>query len=363
MSAERGHLSKIRSQIDEIDTQLLELISRRARLAQKTAQIKQAESDKVIYYRSEREASIRQRVRTANTGPLPDDDIGRIFQEIMSSCRSLEQRLKVAHLGPRGTFTESATERHFGQAIDTIPLDTIDAVFREVESGESGYGVVPIENSSEGGVSHTLDMFIQSPLSICGEVELRIHQNLMSNERELNQIKKIYSHQQSLGQCRRWLERNLPSVETEAVESNAQAAKIAATKAGSAALGGKSAAAAYGLSILASGIEDEPNNTTRFLVIGGEPVPPTGWDKTSLLLSSKNEPGALFNLLEPLARYGVSMTRIESRPAGIGVWEYVFFVDVEGHAEEENVASAIKEIKQNALLLKVLGSFPRAVSR
>ena len=281
----------------------------------------------------------------------------------MSACRALQKPTAVAYLGPSGTFTEAAARCHFGHAVETVPVETIGAVFQEVESCNTDFGVVPIENSTEGVVSHTLDRFVYSPLRICGEVEMRIHHHLMAlpgTHMNLTGIRTLFSHQQSLAQCRQWLDRNLPAVERIAVSSNAEAARRAARESGTAAIAGEIAARTYGLQVLVENVEDEADNATRFLVIGGHAVPSTGDDKTSLLLSAKNSPGALYRLLEPFARAGISMTRIESRPSRSGAWEYVFFVDIEGHAEDTEVAAALEEIESNAALFKVLGSYPRA---
>ncbi len=251
--------------------------------------------------------------------------------------------------------------KHFGRSIDTVPLGAIDEVFREVEAGNAHYGVVPVENSTEGVVSHTLDMFLNSPLKICGEVELRIHHHLLSLTPGLKKVKRVYAHQQALAQCREWLDAHLPGVERVAVSSNADAARRAASENGAAAIAAESTAEIYHLGSLASNIEDEPNNTTRFLVIGQHSVAPSGNDKTSLLVSAPNRPGALYQLLGPFARHDISMTRIESRPSRRGTWEYVFFIDVEGHAQNDELAAALRELEQETAMLKVLGSYPKAV--
>ena len=358
MGSTRITLETARQQIDEIDRELLTLLNRRAGIAQEVKQIKD-QAGQTDYYRPDREAAVRGALVERNEGPLSNEEVSRLFQEIMSACRALEQALSVGYLGPQGTFTEAAVHRHFGHSVEARALDTIDAVFREVESGACGYGVVPVENSTEGVINHTLDSFVQSSLEICGEVELRIHHCLMSHCISTQEIKRLYSHQQSLAQCRKWIDRNLPGIETQAVNSNADAARRAAQEPGAAAVAGKVAAEAYGLDLLETNIEDDPNNTTRFLVIGGHPVAPSGNDKTSLLMAAKNQPGALFGLLEPLSRRDISMTRIESRPSRMQLWEYVFFVDFEGHIADPNVAGALEEMGEYASLLKVLGSYPR----
>lgn len=361
MSATAARLKAIRSQIDRIDQELLAGFNRRAQLARTIADIKE-DSDVQGYYCPDREAQVVRKLIAANPGPLPDRDVERLFREIMSACRALQQPMRLAFLGPRGTFTEAAVFRHFGRAVETVPLESIDAVFREVESGACQYGVVPVENSSEGVVTHTLDMFMRSRLAICGEVELRIHHHLLAKGGDVAAIARVYTHQQSLAQCRRWLDRNLPVAERVAVSSNAEGARRAAQEPGTAAVAGEAAAPIYGLEILAANIEDEPDNATRFLVIGEQSVPATGMDKTSLLLSARNRAGALYGLLTPFARLGINMTRIESRPSRHARWDYVFFVDIEGHAQDPQVAKAVAALDQEGSLIKVLGSYPRALA-
>ncbi len=353
-------LKDLRARIDEIDEQLHALINQRAELAQQTAAHKQATGETVCY-RPEREADILRRVIERNQGPLPDDDVARIFREIMSACLAVETPLTIAFLGPEGTFTQAAALKHFGHSVNTVPLAAIDEVFREVEAGNADFGVVPVENSTEGVVSHTLDMFLNSNLKICGEVEFRIHHHLLSAADSLADIKTVISHRQSLAQCREWLAANLPGVEIMDVSSNAEAAKRVAGDPQAAAIAGSMAAELYGLKILAGNIEDSPENTTRFLIIGSLAAGPSGNDKTSFVVSSANRPGALYRLLQPLARHDVSMSRIESRPSRKGLWEYVFFVDVEGHIADANVQAAVSDLENEAGLLKLLGSYPKAV--
>lgn len=354
-------LESIRARIDELDEQLQELINERARCAHEIARIKQSEGADAAFYRPEREAQILRTVQARNKGPLSNETMARLFREIMSACLALEQQLIIAYLGPEGTFTELAALKHFGNSIKTRALPAIDEVFREVEAGAASYGVVPVENSTEGVVSHTLDMFINSPLKICGEVLLRVHHHLLSRASSLKAIKKVTAHQQALAQCREWLNSNLPGVPRVAVSSNAEAARLASMEKGTAAIGSEHAGGIYQLETLAANIEDEPDNTTRFLVIGKQLVPPSGKDKTSLMVSAKNQAGALYNLLAPLANYERSMTRIESRPSRRGTWEYVFFIDVEGHAEDLPMKRALRALEKEAALLKLLGSYPRAV--
>ena len=359
--SQEEQLKAIRERIDALDLEILRLISERAECAQEVARIKLEGGGEAHFYRPEREAQVLRSVMEKNQGPLSDEEVARLFREVMSACLALEQPLTIAYLGPEGTFTQEASLKHFGHSVSTMAMDTIDHVFREVEAGVCNYGVVPIENSTEGVVSHTLDMFMQSPLQVCGEVELRIHQNLLGKMDSLDQVKRIYSHQQSLAQCREWLDTNLPGIERIPVNSNAEAARLAAREEGSAAIAGEGAAATYELNRLARNIEDHPENTTRFLIIGKQVVPASGQDKTSLLVSTPNQSGSLYKLLKPLADNDVSMTRIESRPSHCANWEYVFFLDLQGHQDDEKVSVALEALSKEADLLKILGSYPRAV--
>jgi len=351
-------LDQLRDRIDELDEEIQRLLNERAACAQQVAVAKRNNDDSV-FYRPEREAEILRRVRERNKGPISGDEIVRLFREIMSACLALEQPLAIAYLGPEGTYTQAAAQKHFGHSVSLKPLAAIDEIFREVEAGSADFGVVPVENSTEGAINHTLDMFIRSALKICGDVELQIHHQLLASGKSLERINSVRAHQQALAQCREWLDANLPGVERVAVSSNAEAARLAHGDASIAAIAGDAAAEMYGLNILASNIEDDPNNTTRFLVVGRQEVGPSGNDKTSLLVAVHNKAGALYSLLEPIARHGVSMTKIESRPSRVSKWDYVFFVDVEGHVEDENVTAALKELASEASLLKVLGSYPR----
>ena len=363
-------LLDLRDKIDALDQQIQSLITDRAKVAQQVALAKQKSND-TVFYRAEREAQVLRRVMERNEGPLRDEEMARLFREIMSACLALEQEMAIAFLGPEGTFTQAAALKHFGHSIKTVPFTSISDVFREVESGAVSYGVVPVENSTEGVINHTLDEFMTSSLNICGEVILRIHHNLLSNEDDLTKIKKVYSHQQSLAQCRKWLDTNLPDVELVDVSSNAAAALMASRenqdsnesskKSGVAAIAGETAAEIYSLNMLVPNIEDEPDNTTRFLIIGKRETPASGEDKTSLLISTPNRAGALLGILEPFAKNSISMNRIESRPSRRGAWDYVFFVDIDGHAEDENVKKALKELGNVATMVNVLGSFPKAV--
>ncbi len=353
-------LDAVREEIDSIDRELQVLISKRAACAERVAQIKLAQGLNTAFYRPEREAQILRRVRETNEGPLADETMARLFREIISACLAHEEPMTIAYLGPEGTYTHAAVHKHFGHAVSSTPLVSIDEIFYEVDAGVAKYGLVPVENSTEGAVNHTLDLFIQSPLKICGEVSLPIHHFLLGEEQDLSRIKKVYSHQQSLAQCRHWLEASLPDVETEAVSSNAEAARLVKGQVGCAAIASAAAGDLYDLKVLARNVEDEKDNTTRFLVIGQQDVKPSGRDSTSLLVSSPNKPGGLRNLLKPFADAGISLTRIESRPGKSGLWEYVFFIDILGHQEDDNVAKALSELSEVLPLCRVLGSYPRA---
>lgn len=353
-------LDDLRQKIDAVDEVIQELINERGKLAQQVASTKLNEDENAEFYRPSREAQVLQTVMQRNQGPISDENMGRLFREIMSVCLALEQKLTIAYLGPPGTFTQQAALKHFGHAVECIPLTSIDTVFREVASNGAHFGVVPIENSSEGVVDYTLDMFLRSPLKICGEVELRVHHNLISRHDSVSDIKRVYTHQQSLGQCREWLNNNLASVERLAVSSNAEGARRAADEEGSAAIAGEIAAELYQLNILHKNIEDEPDNTTRFIVVGTYEGPASGNDKTSLLVSAGNNPGALYRLLKSFADFNISMTRIESRPSRALRWEYVFFIDIEGHIDDPHVADALDNLRKDAAMLKILGSYPKA---
>jgi chorismate mutase/prephenate dehydratase len=351
-------LKNLRSRIDALDERLVKLLSARARLAQRVGQVKEGKA----VYRPGREAQILRRVADLNSGPLADEALQRIYTEIMSACRSLEHQMAVAFLGPEGTFSQEAALKHFGGMVPTVSCASIDEVFRSVETGAVGYAVVPVENSTEGAVGRTLDLLLSTPSRVCGEVMLAIRQCLMSRGAALSGIKKVYSHTQSLAQCQQWLARHLPQAEKVPVVSNAEAARLAARERGAAAIASKTASELYGLQLLARNIEDEPKNTTRFLVIGCHDAELSGKDKTSLILSTRNVPGAMHELLTPLEANGVSMTKLESRPARTGLWEYVFYVDIEGHRKDTNVSVALAELERKATLFKNLGSYPAAVA-
>jgi chorismate mutase/prephenate dehydratase len=348
-------IESLRREIDQLDDELAALVQRRAGLAQRIGTLKGG----APAYRPEREAEILRRIG-GKSGPLTPDRLLTVFREIISACRALEQSIRVSYLGPEGTFSEQAVRKHFGRAVEGLATASVDEAFRRCESGTAQFTVVPAENSTEGVVGRTLDLLLATPLRICGEVELRVQQNLLCRTDDLSSINMIFSHAQSLAQCNGWLSQNLPRAERVPVTSNADAARRAAEEAGSAAVAGEAAAERYGLSMLAKGIEDDPNNTTRFLVLGNLEPAPTGRDRTSLVVSAENKPGAVHALLTPLAQHRVSMTRIESRPARSRLWEYMFFIDVEGHQQDKGVSAALAELKARAPYLKILGSYPIA---
>jgi chorismate mutase/prephenate dehydratase len=357
-ASEQEELAGLRERIDALDDDVLRLLSQRAQYAHRIGEIKHGN-----IYRPEREAQVLRRIAETNPGPLPEAAVRTIFREIMSACLALEQPLKIAYFGPAGTFTESAAKKHFGSAPSFTPFITIDDVFRSVESGNADYGVVPVENSTEGAVGRTLDLLLSSPLMICGEASLRIHQNLMSKSASVARLQKLYSHAQSLAQCHEWLNRNLPNVARVPVASNAEAARMAALDPESCAIAGEAAAKLYELNILAANIEDDPNNTTRFLVLAQHDSGSSGQDKTSFVCSAQNKPGAVHDLLTPLKTHGVSMSKFESRPArgfGESRWAYVFFIDVDGHRQDPVIARALEDLRGQVGFLKELGSYPKA---
>lgn len=352
-------LKGLRERIDALDARLVKLLSARARLAQAVGHLKEG----AAVYRPEREAQVLRRVAQANPGPLPDRALQRVYTEIMSACRALEDQMTVAFLGPEGTYSQEAALKHFGASVPLAPCASIDDVFRQVETQGVGYAVVPVENSTEGAVGRTLDLLLVTAAHVCGEIMLPVRHCLMSKTKRAAAIGKVYAHTQSLAQCQRWLAANLPRAQLIPVVSNAEAARLAGAERGAAAVASKTAAQLYGLNVLARNIEDEARNTTRFLVLGAHEAAPSGKDKTSLILSTRNAPGAVHDLLTPLAANQVSMSKLESRPARTGRWEYVFYVDIEGHAREPNVARALNALERKASFFKNLGSYPAAVSR
>jgi chorismate mutase/prephenate dehydratase len=351
-------LAALRERIDEVDREILERLNRRARLAREVGHCKDRTGAPV--YRPEREAQIMARLRTLNTGPLAGEAIEAIYREIVSACRELERRLRVAYLGPAGTFSEQALLKHFGSSVDALPCATIDEVFRAAQAGTADFGIVPVENSSEGPVNRTLDLLLQTTLTISGEVAVPVRQNLMSGSGSLDGVRRVVSHPQSLAQCAGWLDQHAPGIERMPVASNAEAARLASLDASTAAIAGEYAAARYGLELVARAIQDDPNNQTRFAVVGHHACTASGADQTSLILSVPDRAGAVHALIEPLARHGVSMKRFESRPARQGLWEYYFYIDVIGHRDDPAVAAALAELKSQAAFFKVVGSYPRA---
>lgn len=362
MSESPVNLDELRQRIDQIDGDILRLISERAACAQQVARVKTSADPQAVFYRPEREAQVLKRIMALNEGPLDDEEMARLFREIMSACLALEQPVKVAYLGPEGTFTQQAALKHFGASAQSLPMAAIDEVFREVEAGAVNYGVVPVENSTEGVVNHTLDSFMDSSMKICGEVVLRIHHDLLvAGTTRQDKISRIYSHPQSFAQCRKWLDAHFPQAERVPVSSNAEAARLVKTEWHSAAIAGDMAAKLYGLDKIAEKIEDSPDNSTRFLIIGHEDVPLCGDDKTSLVVAMRNQPGALHDLLEPFHRHQIDLTRLETRPSRAGVWNYVFFIDFKGHVDQPEVAAVLEEVRLRCAEMKVLGSYPQGV--
>ena len=359
--SEESKLKAIRDNIDQLDKQIQQLINDRAACAQQVAEIKINAGETEHFYRPEREAQVLRSIAERNQGPLGDKEMARLFREIMSSCLALERPIKVAFLGPSGTYNHMAAAKHFGSSVQEMPVENIEDIFRTVEVGQAHFGVAPIENSTEGVITHTLDLLINSTLQICGEVDLRIQHNLITNESDLKNIKKVFSHQQSLAQCRRWLDANLPNVEQYAVRSNAEAVRLSKKEKDTAAIAGMMASEIYEMPMLFEDIEDETDNTTRFIVIGKDAVAPSGEDRTSLIVTTNNKAGALHELLKPLANRNIGMSKIESRPSRRGVWEYVFFIDIDGHKDDVIVAEALAEIEHESAMIRILGSYPKAV--
>ena len=362
--SEKPDLAEVRRRINSIDEQLQLLINDRAKIAQQVGIAKGELASAVDYYRPEREAEVLRAVLDRNEGPMRDEEMLRLFREIMSACLAQQEPLKIGFLGPEGTFTQTAVFKHFGHSVRALPFHTIDEVFQEVECGAADFGVVPIENSTEGSVNNTLDMFLTSPLKIAGEIELKIEQHLMSKFKGIENIERICAHEQSLAQCRGWIRENLPRVELIGMSSNAAGARRARDEDGTAAIGPEVAADVYELDIMANNIEDRPDNATRFLVVGQKLLAPSGDDKTTLLVSTSDTAGGagvLHTLLQPLSDHSVSMTRIESRPSRRRKWDYVFFIDIEGHAAESPVSDALAKLEESSSLFKVLGAYPKAI--
>ena len=351
-------LGELRHDIDAVDRQIVDCLNRRARLAQAVGEVKKLTNAPV--YRPEREAQIIAKLQALNAGPLPLAGVQAIYREIISACRELERRMRVAYLGPAGTFSEQALLSHFGSSVDAIACASIDEVFRATEAGAADYGVVPVENSSEGAVNRSLDRLLQTTLPICGEVSIPVRHNLLSASGDLTGVTRVCAHPQALAQCQDWLDRHQPGLERVPVSSNAEGARLASLDPSTAAIAAEVAASRYGLQIVAPGIQDDPHNRTRFLVLGQYVCAPSGLDQTSLILSVPDRAGAVHALIEPLSRHGVSMKRFESRPARQGSWEYYFYIDLIGHQDDPAVAAALAEIKGNAAFYKVVGSYPRA---
>ncbi|MEX3947127.1 prephenate dehydratase [Paraburkholderia sp. EG287B] len=354
-----SQLKPLRERIDAIDAQLIALLNQRASVALEVGEVKKHFNAPV--FRPEREQQVIERLQNMSVGPLGNDHISAIWREIMAASRSLEKTISAAFLGPVGTYSEQAMYQYFGQSIEGLPCPSIDEVFRSVEAGAAEFGVVPVENSTEGAVSRTLDLFLETQLVIGGEIALPIQHNLMTQSGNLQGVTRVCAHPQALAQCQHWLTANAPQLERQPVSSNAEAARLAAADPTVAAIAGDRAATHYGLLIANALIQDDPHNRTRFVMIGKQPAGATGRDQTSMIVSVKNEPGAVYKLLEPLARHSVSMTRFESRPARLGsTWEYYFYIDFEGHRDEPAVAAALDELSKKAAYLKILGSYPRA---
>ncbi|WP_349657447.1 prephenate dehydratase [Xanthomonas sp. 10-10] len=355
-------LADVRAKIDEIDRNIQALIAERANFAHQVGKAKGKLAAAVDYYRPEREAQVLRMVVDRNEGPLSDEVLVHVYREIMSACLAQQEPLKIGYLGPEGTFSQQAVLKHFGRSAVGLPMATIEEVFQEVEAGNADFGVVPVENSGQGTIQVTLDMFLTSNLKICGEVELRVHQYLLSRNGRLEDIERIYAHSQSFAQTAGWLRSHLPKVEKIAVSSNAEGARRARNAEDAAAIGGESAAHVYGLKkVIMKSIEDDDDNTTRFLVIGRQIFPTSGHDRTSVLVFIHDKPGALFDVLSPFARHGISMNRIESRPSHQAKWEYGFFIDLAGHVEDEAMKQALAELEAHSAQIKVLGSYPVAI--
>jgi len=347
-----------RKEIDRLDDEILRLLNERSKSVIEIGRLKKQSDNEANLHTPRREAEIVDRLMTRNTGPFPNEAIRSVYREIMSASLSLEGPQRVAYLGPRATFTHLACIQKFGNSAQYLPVNSIKDVFNEVERGRANFGVVPIENSTEGVVNHTLDMFIDSNLLIYGEVPQEVSHHLLSKTGRLEDIKKIYSHPHAIAQCRNWLESNLPHMPVSEVPSTARAAELCADDPSTAAIASELAGQLYGLKVLKARIEDNLNNVTRFLVLSQKPPERTGKDKTSIMLSVKDKVGALYDLLRPFASHGINLTKIESRPSRRKAWEYIFFVDVEGHVEEDRVKKALEEIKSRCLFLKILGSYP-----
>ena len=356
-----NRLAEVRKKLDTIDLEIQSLLNKRATLAMEVAHIKQATDADPVYYRPEREAQILRQIRDRNTGPMDSQSIVDIFRSILTACLALQQKIKIAFLGPEGTFSHAASLKHFGNAVQTLSVTTIQQVFHVVDTQQAHYGVVPIENSTTGVINTTLDALMTSPLYICGEIILPIHHYFLRKKNNDKPVKRIYSHEQSFAQCQNWLSNNFIDAEKIPVNSNGMAAEMAQQDAESAAIAGSYAADTYDLEKIAQHIEDNTHNQTRFLVVGRQKTLPSGQDKTSLLISTPHIPGALIDLLKPFSDAGVNITLIESRPYQHRNWSYLFFVDVEGHQDDKPVKQALEILGSKPILLNILGSYPRAI--
>lgn len=355
-------LADVRARIDQIDRDIQSLIAERAQMAHQVGKAKGKLAQAVDYYRPEREAQVLRMVVDRNEGPLSDELLVHVYREIMSACLAQQEPLKIGYLGPEGTFSQQAVLKHFGRSAIGLPMASIEEVFGEVEAGNADFGVVPVENSGQGTIQVTLDMFLTSNLKICGEVELRVNQYLLSRSGRIEDIERIYSHPQSFAQTAAWLRSNLPKVEKVPVSSNAEGARRARASDDAASIGGESAAQVYGLKkVVTRPIQTDADNTTRFLVLGRQIFPTSGHDRTSVLVFIHDKPGALFDVLSPFARHGISMNRIESRPSHQARWEYGFFIDLAGHVDDPAMQAALAELGEQATDIKVLGSYPVAI--
>ncbi|HEU0200785.1 MAG TPA: prephenate dehydratase [Burkholderiaceae bacterium] len=349
-------LKPLRDEIDEVDRRLVALLNERARLAQEVGRVKNHGNAPV--YRPDREAEVLRKIAASNCGPLSEAALIGVYREVISACRALERPLQVAYLGPAGTFSELAMLRQFGSGVAGEPCVSIDEVFRAAETGQTDFAVVPVENSTEGAVSRSLDLLLITPLRILAEVSVPVRHHLLTRSGTLDGVTRVCTHPQTLAQCIGWLNHHLPALDRIAVASNAEAARMAAADPTIAAIAGENAASIYGLQMAASHIQDDPQNRTRFAVLGRDETRPTGRDKTSLILSVPNRAGAVYHMLTPLAQHGVSMTRFESRPAKMGAWEYYFYVDVEGHEKDPKTAAALEALRGVCAYYKSLGSYP-----
>lgn len=358
MTEKQFSLAELRNSIDSIDDRIMNLLNERARFVIEVGKLKQSQSRD--FHVPNREREIYERLASQNSGPFSNEALRSVFREIISASLALEAPMRVAFLGPKATFSHLATMQHFGLSAELVPQKSIPAVFEEVEKDRALYGVVPVENSTEGVVSHTLDMFMESELKIQAEVLLEVSHFLLSKTGRMEDIKKVYSHPQPLAQCRNWLEENLPHIPVVDVASTTMAAQIVSEDYSAAAIASEYAASVYDLKVVRERIEDQVNNFTRFLVIGKKPTDPSGDDKSSLMFAVKDEPGILYRMLEPFASRGVNLCKIESRPMKKKAWEYVFFLDLVGHISDPKVEAAVQELKGYCQFVKLLGSYPRA---